>query len=44
MLHFLDVVFIEGCYCTDNDPDTCPIGECECEGQVRVNHDCTEAR
>merc|ERR1712058_62068 len=21
-----------------------PIGECECTGQVRVNHDCTEAR
>ena len=36
--------FIAGCYCTDNDPITCPIGRCECEGQIRVNHDCTEAR
>jgi len=36
--------FNSGCYCTDNDPNTCPIGRCECEGQVRVNHDCTEAR
>jgi len=36
--------FNSGCYCTENDPISCPIGECECEGQVRVNHDCTEAR
>ena len=22
----------------------CPIGECECEDQLRVNHDCSKAR
>ena len=43
-LQSLNVIFIAGCYCTDNDPISCPIGRCECEGQIRVNHDCTEAR
>ena len=31
------------CICTGG-PEDCPIGECECDGQLRVNHDCTYAR
>merc|ERR1712241_1112340 len=30
--------------CACNDPDNCPIGDCECDGQVRINHDCTLAK
>merc|ERR1711970_859546 len=25
-------------------PEECPIGTCECEGQLRVNDDCSEAK
>jgi len=31
------------CGCSGTDAD-CPIGECECEGQVRINNDCTYAK
>ena len=34
--------FVLECAC--NDPDNCPIGDCECDGQVRINHDCTLAK
>ena len=34
--------FVLECAC--NDPDNCPIGDCECAGQVRINHDCTLAK
>ena len=30
--------------CACNDPDNCPIGDCECAGQLRINHDCHEAK
>jgi len=31
------------CGC-DEGPEACPIGECECEGQLRVSDDCHKAR
>ena len=30
--------------CTCNDPGNCPIGDCECDGQLRINEDCTLAK
>ena len=35
--------FCSECACAGTAED-CPIGDCECEGQLRVNQDCTEAR
>ena len=40
LLHKL--IFTE-CACSGTEED-CPIGECQCEGQLRVKQDCTEAR
>ena len=34
--------FILECAC--NDPGNCPIGACECDGQLRINEDCTLAK
>jgi len=31
------------CGCSGSD-DECPIGECDCDGQLRVNNDCTYAK
>merc|ERR1711892_1331930 len=31
------------CACTGGE-ELCPIGECECDGQLRVAHDCHDAR
>ena len=31
------------CGCSGTDAE-CPIGDCECEGQVRINNDCTYAK
>ena len=31
------------CGC-DDGPEACPIGECECDGQLRVAHDCKTAK
>ena len=36
-------MFVPECACTGTEEE-CPIGECECEGQLRVKQDCTEAR
>jgi len=30
--------------CACSDPANCPIGDCECTGQLRINHDCHEAK
>ena len=35
--------FYSECACSGTAED-CPIGDCDCEGQLRVNQDCTEAR
>ena len=35
--------FLLECGCSGTDAD-CPIGDCECEGQVRINNDCTYAK
>merc|ERR1712062_495137 len=35
--------FNTNCGCSGSDAD-CPIGECQCQGQLRVNNDCTYAR
>merc|ERR1712212_2025 len=32
------------CPCEGDSIADCPIGECECEDQLRVNHDCSKAR
>ena len=32
------------CPCEGETIADCPIGECECENQLRVNHDCSKAR
>merc|ERR1719232_265278 len=40
---FCPGAFNTECACTGPEED-CPIGECECEGQLRVKQDCTEAR
>ena len=33
------------CACIpEEDESECPIGACECDGQFRMNHDCSEAR
>ena len=34
---------LKECGC-DEGPEMCPIGECECDGQLRVSHDCKEAK
>ena len=31
------------CGCNES-PDACPIGDCECDGQLRVSQDCKTAR
>merc|ERR1719228_508998 len=31
------------CGCSEG-PETCPIGECECDGQLRVAYDCKTAK
>jgi len=31
------------CGCSGTDEE-CPIGDCECDGQLRVNNDCTHAK
>ena len=30
--------------CACEDPNDCPIGECECDGQLRVSQDCKTAQ
>ena len=30
------------CACEGTE-EQCPLAECECEGQISVNHDCTKA-
>ena len=35
--------FNTNCGCSGSDAE-CPMGECECQGQLRVNNDCTYAR
>ena len=37
-----EVSYLSECAC--NDPDSCFIGNCECDGQLRVNYDCTIAQ
>merc|ERR1712037_572479 len=32
------------CPCEGESDADCPIGDCECENQLRVNHDCSVAR
>ena len=32
------------CPCEGESMADCPIGDCECENQLRVNHDCSVAR
>jgi len=32
------------CACEGSGPEECPIGDCECAGQLRVNDDCSEAK
>ena len=34
---------IAECAC-EGGPDECPIGDCDCDGQLRVSHDCKTAR
>ena len=36
--------FLSECACNDPDPANCPIGDCECEGQLRVSQDCKTAQ
>ena len=31
------------CAC-EGGPDECPIGDCECDAQLRVSHDCKTAK
>ena len=38
-MHF----FFPECGCSGTDEE-CPIGGCECDGQLRVNSDCTTVR
>merc|ERR1712212_211607 len=35
--------FNTNCGCSGTDAE-CPMGDCQCEGQLRVNNDCTYAR
>ena len=37
-----EVFFLSECACTDGN--NCPIGECECDGQLRVSWDCKTAQ
>ena len=40
-----DKLLTSECACTSNEPEVdCPIGECQCDGQLRINHDCTEGK
>ena len=38
------LVYLAVAECACNDPNNCPIGECECDGQLRINHDCTQGK
>ena len=46
IVHILDIGHLTlECACTSSDPEVdCPIGECQCDGQLRINHDCTEGK
>ena len=37
------LLFIAECECK-GDSTECPIGECQCDGQLRVSHDCKTAK
>ena len=37
-----EVFYLSECACTDGN--NCPIGECECDGQLRVSWDCKTAQ
>ena len=36
-------IYVAECAC-NGDAETCPIGDCECEGQLRVSEDCKTAK
>ena len=37
------IKFSVECAC-EGGPDECPIGDCECDAQLRVSHDCKTAK
>ena len=37
------IKFSVECAC-EGGPDQCPIGDCECDAQLRVSHDCKTAK